>query len=189
MPSFAEVARAIYGAWRFAHLDREAIQWFDRSVDGAFRSFWAAALAVPVDLILLLLRVDGADWERSGVGRILIVEGIGYVIDWTAFPLAVFGLCRVIGRETRFLDFLVAYNWSQILQRAWWLAVAAVLATEVLPEAAGQVLTLLAIILVLAYEWYIARVTLDAGGRAATAVVLIDLVLSVALGRITTALY
>jgi len=41
---------------------------------------------------------------------------------------------------------------------------------------------------VIAYEWYVVRVSLDAGAAATTAIVLIDLVYGIVLSRITDAL-
>ena len=45
------------------------------------------------------------------------------------------------------------------------------------------------LLLVLLYEWFIARVATRAGAAAATALVLIDLVLGAGLSRITQSLY
>jgi uncharacterized membrane protein len=47
----------------------------------------------------------------------------------------------------------------------------------------------MATIAVLVYEWYIARVALTVSGAQAALVVVIDVVLGSALGRVTHALY
>src|SRR5690348_16709460 len=54
------------------------------------------------------------EWERSGPLQIGLVETIGYVIAWSAFPLIMLGVTRWIDRARRFVDFMVPYNWSQV---------------------------------------------------------------------------
>ena len=41
-----EVSYGLFGAWRLAHLDRRGMEYFDTSIDGFWRSFWAAAWAM-----------------------------------------------------------------------------------------------------------------------------------------------
>jgi hypothetical protein len=179
----------VYGAYRLARLDRTAMLWFDRSIDGLYRSFWAAAVAYPGFLILLMLRVEPAQWQQSGLWRILAVETIGYVIGWTLFPLVILPFCRWLGRAGEAIDFIIAYNWSQVLQTGLFLGLAALEGGGLMPGAAAGPIFGLAFLAVLAYEWFIARIALDAGGVAATAVVLIDLVLGAVVNRVTLSLY
>ncbi len=188
MPSWTEAAQALYGTWRLALLDRGAMRYFDLSHRGVWRSFRAAALCYPLFLGLLLLRLDADTIERSGLPRILTVETIGYVIGWCAFPLLVLGFCRWIGREEQGFDFIVAYNWSQVLQTLVLLLVALVF-DPLLPASFGDNLDLLAYLAVLAYEWFIALVAIGAGGWIAAAIVFIDVGLGMFLVTISASLY
>jgi len=162
-PAWAEVQLAVGGALKLARGDPSGLGFFDTSIDGFWRSFRAGVICYPFFLILLVFRVSAAHWAASGVPHIIIVETIGYVISWVAFPLMVLPLTRYLGRENRFIPFIVAYNWSQIPQTA---AVA-----------------------VLVYEWYIARVALQVSASQAVPVVLLDVVLGVVLSRVTEGLY
>lgn len=189
MSALRQVSYGMYGAYRLARLDRSAMLWFDRSVDGLVRSFWAAAIAYPGFLILLGLRLDPAQWQQSGAARILAVETIGYVICWTAFPLVILPFCRWLGRDQQASDFIIAYNWSQVLQTALYLTIAPLSVHALLPAGLAGLLPPLAALATLAYEWFIARVALDAGGVAATAVVLIDLVLNAFVTQVTQSLF
>lgn len=184
-----DVSQGMYGAWRLARLDRGAMLWFDRSREGVYRSFWAAAVTYPGFLILLGLRVDPPQWAQSGALRILLVETIGYVIGWTAFPLIILPFCRWLGRAEQAFDFIIAYNWSQVLQTAVFLAIAGLMAGGFLPASLATLVAVASTLAVLVYEWFIARVALEAGGVAATAVVLIDLVLGELLSQVTQSLY
>jgi hypothetical protein len=176
MPNTAQLMQALYGTWRFAFLDRGAMRFFDISHHGVWRSFWAAPICYPGFVILLLLRLDADTIARAGFIDILTIETIGYVIAWTAFPLLVLGFCRWLGREEQGFEFIVAYNWSQVLQTVLLLIVAFAV-DNMLPDSLGPDLNLLAYFAVLAYEWFIALVAIGAGGWVAAAVVLIDVVL------------
>ena len=187
MPSGAEIWQALYGAWRFARLDRNALHYFDLSHRGVWRSFWAAALSYPGFLLLIWLRLDADTLAQSSLLHIVLVETIGDVIGWCAFPLAVLALCRWLGREERGFDFIAPYNWSQVLQTAFFIVIA--LVSLVLPDSIGLALGRIGLFAMLAYEWFIAWVAIGAGGGIATVVVMLDVVLGTLIVMITESLY
>jgi len=187
--AWTEVQLAVGGALKLARGDPRGLDFFDTSIDGFWRSFRAALISYPFFLILLAFRVSAAHWEESGTARIVAIETIGYVIAWVAFPLLVLPLTRWLGREDRFLTFMVAYNWSQVPQTALFVIVGADAASGLLPAGVTQIADFAAAVAVLLYEWYIARVALAVSASQAVSVVLLDLVLGSVLSRITEALY
>jgi hypothetical protein len=187
--AWIEVQLAVGGALRLARGDPRGLGFFDTSIDGFWRSFRAAVICYPFFLILLGFRVSTARWQAAGLMPIVIVETIGYVISWVAFPLLMLPLSRWLGREERFLPFMVAYNWSQVPQTALFVILAAGAASGLLPHAMEQLADFAAAVAVLLYEWYIARVALAVSSSQAVPVVLLDLVLGSVLSRITEALY
>jgi hypothetical protein len=187
--AWAEAGLALFGALRLARGDRGGLTCFDRSLDGFWRSFRAAAITYPLYLILLTMRVSGADWQRSGGWRIIIVETIAYVIAWVAFPLVMLEVTRWIGRANRLFDFMVPYNWCQVPQSALFVLIGIATESRILGARAGESLEIVAAIATLVYEWYIARVALDTTASAAVFVVLVDLVLGVFITRIAGSLY
>jgi hypothetical protein len=191
MPTTAwlEVRLALVGALRLAKGDRSALSCFDRSLDGFWRSFRAAIIAYPLYLMLLTMRVSVAEWERSGGLHIVTVETIAYVIAWTAFPLAILTVTRRIDRAHRFFDFMVPYNWSQVPQSALFVLVGLESESGVLAAPAAQAIEVAAAIAVLVYEWFIARVALDATASAAAFVVFVDLVLGALISHVASSLY
>ncbi|HEY3917322.1 MAG TPA: hypothetical protein VGL83_05995 [Stellaceae bacterium] len=187
MPTGAEIWQALYGAWRFARLDRQALHYFDLTHRGVWRSFWAAAICYPGFLVLLWLRLDHETLARSSLGHIFLVETIGYVIGWCAFPLAALGFCRWLGHENEGFEFITAYNWSQVLQTVFFLLLA--LVGAMLPATLGADLDLAGYVLMLAYEWFIALVVIGAGGGVAVAIVIIDVVLGSIIVVLASGLY
>ena len=182
-----EIRLALAGTMQLARGDTGGLSWFDASIEGFWRSFRAGLICYPMFLVLLSFRVTAAQLEHSSIARIVAVETIGYTIAWTAFPLLVMPLTRVLGRENRFLLFMLAYNWSQVPQTALFVVVAMLAA--VLPTGLGQGIELAAAIAVLVYEWFIARVALVVPGVAATLIVLVDMLLGTVLSRVTEGLY
>jgi hypothetical protein len=191
MPTTAwlEVRLALLGALRLARGDRGGLSCFDRSADGFWRSFRAAVIAYPLFLVLLSMRVTVAEWERSGGLIIVAVETIAYVIAWAAFPLIMLTVTRWIGRPHRFFDFMVPYNWSQVPQSALFVLIGLETESGVLGAAPAQVIEIAAAIAVLVYEWFIARVALDATASTAAFVVFVDLLLGVLISHVAGTLY
>jgi hypothetical protein len=187
--AWSEVRLALVGALRLARGDRGGLSCFDRSDDGFWRSFRAAAIAYPLYLALLSMRITVAEWERSGGLLIVTVETIAYVIAWVAFPLIMLTVTRWIGRAHRFFDFMVPYNWSQVPQSVLFVLVGLESESGVLPAETAQVIEIAAAVAVLVYEWFIARVALDTTASAAGLVVLVDLVLGVLISHIAGSLY
>jgi hypothetical protein len=191
MPATAwlEVRLALVGALRLAKGDRGGLSCFDRSLDGFWRSFRAAVIAYPLYLMLLMMRVTIAEWERSGGFYIIGVETIAYVVAWVAFPLAMLTVTRWINRSHRFFDFMVPYNWSQLPQSALFVLVGLQAESQAVSAQPAQVIEIAAAIAVLAYEWFVARVALETTAAAAALVVLVDLVLGVLISHVASSLY
>ena len=191
MPTAAwlEIRLALTGTLRLARGDRGGLTCFDRSLDGFWRSFRAAIIAYPLYLVLLTMRVSVPEWQRSGGLRIVIVETIAYVIAWTAFPLIMLTVTRWLGREHRFFDFMVPYNWSQVPQSALFVLVGLEAESGVLGAQAAQAIEVAAAVAVLVYEWFIARVALDTTASAAVFVVVVDLLLGVLISHVASSLY
>jgi biotin transporter BioY len=184
-----EVRWAIVGSLRLARGDRSGLEYFDRSLDGFWRSFSAGVLSYPLYLVLLTMRLSLSEWQAAGGLRIILVETIGYVIAWVAFPLLMLSVTRWIGRQHRFFDFMVPYNWCQLPQSVLFVLVGLESESGILGDPAAQTIEVAAAVAVLVYEWYIARVALEASGVAATLVVLVDLVLGVIVSRAAGSLY
>jgi hypothetical protein len=187
--AWLEVRLALAGALRLAKGDRGGLACFDRSLDGFWRSFRAAAIAYPFFLILLMMRVTVTQWERSGGWYIVAVETIGYVTSWVAFPLAMLTVTRWIDRAHRFFDFMVPYNWSQLPQSALFVLVGLQAQSGMVGNQPAQAIELAAAIAVLIYEWFIARVSLETTAAAAALVVFVDLVLGVLVDHVAGSLY
>ena len=120
-----ETVYSIFGAYRLAMLDKSGLSYLDRSPEGAIRSFYAALIVLPAYAVLVVLRLWDVLPEVSLL-RFITVEGLAYVISWTAFPLVMFHISGLLDRSARYFDFLSAYNWSSVIQMGLYLPVVAI---------------------------------------------------------------
>ena len=169
MIAVGEIIGGVYGAWRLARRDPAGLIWFDDSPDGFWNSFWGPALVLPG--FLVLQAIDGAFAEDIALP--LVVHLIAYVIGCVAFPLAVAHIADGLQRSHTYCRFIVAYNWSAVIQMAVLLPVA--LLVQLFPGAA--VLNVAATMVLLVYQAYIAHVALAVKPGTAGLLVVLDLMI------------
>lgn len=179
MVPIPEATGAIFGAWRLARLDPHGLSYFNATETGFWRSFFAALLTAPVYILMVALDYAQQPLAASdGEGRIVIVHAIAYAISWTAFPLAMATVARLIDRQRHYIRYIVAHNWGNVLEMALFLPVTVVAASGV-PQLV--VLPAVAMLLIFAYRWYVTRTALEITGFQAMAIVGVDLALDIAL--------
>ena len=178
MPSFGNIVYGVYGAWRLARLDSGGMTYFDQTVEGFWRSFFAAALVAPGYIILVFADLAAHDSD-AGVLRILLVHVCAYILSWTVYPVAVHPICAAINRQGAFIGFIVAFNWAKVIQMAAYLPVIAITTAEILPGGTVAALNGFIYIVLLAYQWFVTRTALDIRPFAAVAFVGLDLLIGI----------
>ena len=182
-----EISLGLFGAWRLAHLDPRGMEYFERSAEGFWRSFWAAALMAPAYALIVVLELLSRATTAHPL-RIVAIEVTGYAILWTAFPLAAWYLVSALGKQERFFGYIVAYNWANVLQIGLALPITALDASGGLPTAVMSVVIFAATAAVLFYQYFIARTALDVDMPVAAALVVMDFMLSVLRHGVVTTL-
>jgi hypothetical protein len=176
MSRVEEAARGIYGAWRLAHGDANGFSFFDTSIAGFWRSFFAMIVALPAYAALVAVGMANhpgeIDWQA-----VVLVEGIAYVFDWFAFPLAAVYVCQWLNKSERYTRLIVALNWAKVL-----IALIMLPATVIAAQAPGSVLAIIPVaifVAVLAYVWNVTRLALGANWGEAMMVTMVNLTLGV----------
>lgn len=183
MPSGQEVASGLRGAGRLLRVDSGGLADFDQSVEGFWKSFYAAVLTAPAYVIVVAIHL--ADVEPAGgFLHLVLVESGAYVIEWVAYPLVVFYIAEMLDRQETYIRFIVALNWSRVIQMLLYLPVLLLVEAEAL-GALGGLLSFIVTIGVLVYQWYVTRSALDVHGLAAGLLVALDLAISVVIVQIT----
>lgn len=109
VPGTSEIIRSVYGCWCLALGRQGAIDLFDRSEAGFFRSFFVAVLVLPAFILSDVVH-GSAGWLDGGVLD-WISYALRYAIYWLVFPVAACIIADKIGVLDRILDLLVPYNW------------------------------------------------------------------------------
>lgn len=109
VPGPSEIIRAVYGCWCLALGRPGAIDLFDRSETGFFRSFFAAVLVLPAFVLSDIVHGSAA-WLDGGLLD-WVSYALRYAVYWLVFPMAACIIAEKIGVLDRILDLLVPYNW------------------------------------------------------------------------------
>ena len=119
--------------------------------------------------------------EADSIDAELLSGGMSYLAFIAIWPVLMIPVARSFGLGAHYATYIIAYNWSTVIIMAFVLPVSALIA--MVP---GQVAGLLALALLvgsLAYVWVVTRRTLQAPPSLAVAVIVLDLLLTVALDR------
>ena len=184
MPRFRDIVYGIYGAWRVALRDPGAMTYFERTVEGFWKSFFAAVIVAPGIALILLFDLSNVEVE-AGALRIFLVQSCAFAIRWTAFPIAVHHVCGLIDKKEAFIGYIVAFNWGKVIQIAVFLPAIGLIALDILPGSWGGLLRWAVLFLILGYEWLITRTALGVSAMGAVGFVVLDLVIDLTIHAVT----
>ncbi len=172
MPTGQEILNSVFGAYRLALFDASAMRWFSASVPGFWRSFTAAFLVAPPFALIVALRFDP---QGASIESYYLVESVTYVLGWITFPLVMIPVCWALSLGARYVAYIVAYNWSAVVQVGVALPLVLLNASGLLPAMVISLLGLLVTGALLFYQWFIARAALQVASLMALIVVAVDL--------------
>ncbi len=182
IPSLAEIQRSVFGAWRLARFDPGGMAFFDLSIPGFWRSFGVAILLLPA---FVYLRAIGPDTlpesagSGSGVAWVMLVEFVAYAVDWVIFPVVMIFIARFLDLQANYVAYIVALNWSAVIRMA--LLIPTATAAYLLPEGEASMLMLVATFAIWIYAWFVTRTALQTSGSTSVALVVLNVLISVAI--------
>ena len=189
MITVKEIGSAVYGAYRLARRDPGGMAFFDRTRNGALKSFYAAGLLVPFYGFFVITHW----WEKMELGlvpldRVLIFSSLNYVIAWTIFPVLMISISGWIDRSDRFYDFVVANNWQAVVAMVVRFPAVLIKRLEILPEPLEGIMSLLIIAVLLVYSWYVFKTALKIGGGLAASLTAAEFFLGLLIGDVIGAI-
>ncbi len=156
MTIWEEARLSVRGAIRVLRLDPDGVDDFNLTLDGYWRSFYAAMFLLPLYLVYLM---NAPIPEGVSVGRYWLIEAIAYPLTWTLWPLFAIYVCARAGVLRRYTTYIIIHNWAQVLLFGGQLFLV-VLAFTVDPGGPGAGLLVPVWAVVLTAETLIVRVTL-----------------------------
>ena len=187
IPSTRDIVYGFFGAWRLAHLDRGGMAYFDATVSGFWKSFFAAALVAPIYIVFVALDMSEQVYD-AGPLRVFLIHLLTYSMSWTVFPVIVHPICQAIDRDEAYVPYIVALNWGMAIQFLVYLPVAIILWLGILPSALAVTLKLGIYGVLLGYEWFIARTALNVQPWPATGLVALNFMIGIILSTLVIAL-
>jgi hypothetical protein len=175
MISLAETNYALRGLLRILRFDPGFINFYDRSREGALRSFW---LAVPLlALFFFRLYVLRDPQDPPITLRMSTAMVIAYAINWVYFPLFLLWIARYIDREKRVVGCITIYNWLISLFSLFTGLPVALMGWAGMSENLLTTLDIAGLILSMICEGYVFAVCLQISGFFAVAFVILDFIL------------
>lgn len=189
MPNRTEVTRALNGTWLLARRDVGGYAYFNQTIEGFWRSFAAVLFIAPIYFVLsgAALELQPADPSTDAasrdVGSYYFGTGVALALDWISFPIIMIFIARMFGLTRNYVRFIIAYNWSSVLV----FAVANVPAVFFYLGLTGIQTTgglaLVFLIPVIYFRWFVARTALETTSLIASALVLMEFTLSIAISQ------
>jgi len=176
IPPRTEIMGSLFGAWCLIRFDPRGLNYFNHTVDGFWRSFFAAVIALPLFLTLSIIHTHGVEAGRSSSTSIHLLR---YALGWIVFPVVMVILARLLGRAGLYASYIIAVNWMAAPQ--WALVLAASSVGMALGGTAGDLVPMLLLVLLLCYDFFITRLALDIGIGKTVLVVTIGVLLGVVL--------
>lgn len=178
-----EVRASLYGSWLLLIRDPDALRHFNTTEAGFWRSFSAIIPIAPLYLyaasVQMVLPETPAPAEPS---QVMLM--IGLVLQWIGWPLALAFIARVAGLAQSYARYIIAYNWSSVLVILAMLPPLMLLDLGAVGPGAAVFMSFVILLLSLYYRWYVAVAALETTGAVAGALVLADVVLSLAINRV-----
>ena len=181
----AETLQSLQAAWRLACFEAKGLAQFNISVDGFWRSFFAAVVALPIYALALIPQLD----QAADGTLFLIVESIHYAAAWIAFPLLMIPVARFLRLTPRYIPYIIAVNWTSVLQLVLFLPLNMLALAGSLQGEGAAFLFTLALTLSCIYRYFVARVALETTLGTALALVALDVVVGLLLTGLFDQLY
>ena len=193
MLSITDIRQNLAGAWALFRADANGMNLLDTSFRGFWLSFMAILLLVPVYALYLAgeQRFMALTDEPLDVafGTYLSVRSFSFIIDWIAFPVLMVLLVGLLDRRSRYVPFVVAYNWGGVIVGLIIALPTVLFAAGMMPLGLLYVLTLIAMAVALRFLYIIARVALFADRLTAVGIVVADLALSLVLAEASSRIF
>lgn len=184
------VAGPLNGLMRVLRGDRTGLDWMGAGT----RTGWIASFLVPGILLapayawMTLRRFADVEIDPE-IGPALAIETIGYVIGWTAFPVLSHAICERIGKPVAWFGYVVAYNWANVLQIAFYLPAALLGTFEGVPPLPLFFIGVISVTAAIAIHFRVARVVLGIDAVPALMLVAVDLAVGQIIARVVDRLH
>lgn len=161
-----EILNALYGAFLLMRFDVAGRNYFNYTVTGFWRSFSAVIVALPVFLGVIYMHTRTSQDPISLEVQQSIFR---YATGWLVYPLVALVLVRVLDRMESYAAYIITNNWFGVSQ--WVLVGLVSMVGDAWGSELSSLVSICLLMLLVYYDFFIARLVLDLTvGRAALVV-------------------
>ena len=183
---FEEVRQSLFGSWLLLIRDTGGYGYFSQSESGFWRSFSAIVIIAPLYLYATTVHVELPGEAAAAAPPSLTAAMVGLVLQWIGWPLAMVVIARLAGLAHAYARYIIAYNWSSVVVIAVMMPPLILLDIGLIGPGSAVALSFAVLLVSLYYRWYVALTAFGTTGLVATALVIADVVLSLAVNRLVT---
>ena len=165
----SEFRASLQGCLHLLRADPAALNFFNLTIDGFWRSFYCVLIAFPFELTLTLTQTDRLIEAPSTLGFVA-KEFFGYSIGWVLFPIIALATTRFFNLESRYVIYVITANYVRLVQ----IVVLSLMLTLLGLDVIASVFGLMIIVATLIYDWLATKIALDTSASIATGLVLIN---------------
>jgi len=186
LPDPLEIGRSIGAVVSLARGDAGGLARLDLSFRGFWRSFGVAILVLP--FALFFTYAERRMWPTAKpdipVPQPLIhyiAEVLAFVVYWEALPLAMILITRQLHLTARFVPFIVAWNWSNVVTALLLTPPIALYLLGIASTEAALVVGVASTLLTVVFQASIAKITLGISAWLALGIAVLNLAFGLAL--------
>ena len=178
-----EITKSINGAWRIARMDQNALNYFNMSIEGFWRSFLAVLIVVPLYVVFLVLNLGQLSGMELPTGSAtskelyVAIKLAAHILGWLAFPIVMIPISRLMDLSQSYVPYIIVWNWSNVLVMAVILPAVLLFPPSAQSGQSAKLILMAAQITVLFYGYLVARAGLQCKILTAIGVVMLDLLL------------
>jgi hypothetical protein len=176
-----EIRRSLIAAWQLFLNRPDAMGQFDISVDGFWRSFRAFWLVLPSYALVVLAQYCMTPPGSISGGTFVLENAVSFALDWVTFPIILALAAARLGISGTYPAFIVARNWTGVIGSLPFGLIALLNLTGFTDGGFLSILWLASFALFLRYGFIVARQALRVPIVFATALVVADLLVSLAI--------
>ena len=183
MPDFDEIFRSLRGSWRLLFRDEGGYSDFTMTIAGFWRSFAVILLVLPLYFVAFMsedqmVREAGQDSGITTRDIPYAIAALGVVCEWFAYPVVMVFLARIFNFSTRYVAYIIAYNWTALLIMLLMMPTFILFNIGVLDAGTALGLNFSLTIIALYFRWYVAVTSLKTTASLASAFVAVDFLIS-----------
>jgi len=171
------IIQSLKGAWELIKLNPRGMEYFDKSADGFWKSFWVLALGTPILMLWGYLTYDIAiEKEKTDI---IWANIAAYYIMLPLFAILMVFYTKFIRINKYYSQMIIAYNWLSLLTLYIVRSLELVMWTGIFPDRISLTLTIgLMLYFQLFVTWFIFKHSLKISGILAVGVVIFEFLMS-----------